>query len=60
MNASITDLSPATEYEVQVRATNGDGDGPWSDEEASIVCRALNYYNSEPIGGRFLKSNFGG
>ena len=120
MNASITDLSPATEYEVQVRATNKDGDGPWSnegsaltsqplpatcassenedirladgytpkegrvevcledpdnsgsyvwgsiwddywtDEEASIVFRTLDFYNSEPIGGRFLSSNFGG
>ena len=120
MNASIKDLSPATGYEVQVRATNKDGDGPWSDEgsattsqplpatcassenedirladgytskegrveicledpdtsgshvwgsicddfwtdeEAGIVCKTLGYYNSEPIGGRFLKSNFGG
>ena len=119
-NASIADLSPGTEYEVQVRATNKDGDGPWSDEgsaftsqplpatcassenenirladgytskegrveicledpdtsgshvwgsicddywtdeEAGIVCKTLGYYNSEPIGGRFLKSNFGG
>ena len=28
--ASIADLAPGTEYEVQVRATNADGDGPWS------------------------------
>ena len=28
--ASITDLAPGTEYEVQARATNADGDGPWS------------------------------
>ena len=28
--ASIADLAPGTEHEVQVRATNADGDGPWS------------------------------
>ena len=28
--ASIADLAPGTEYEVQARATNADGDGPWS------------------------------
>ena len=28
--ASIADLATGTEYEVQVRATNADGDGPWS------------------------------
>ena len=119
MNASIRDLSPSTAYQVQVRATNEDGDGLWSDsgsastsaalpatcamsengdvrladgftpkegrleicaedpdtngtyiwgtvcddywtdEDAGVVCKALNYHNSEPIGGRFLKSNFG-
>ena len=120
MNASIKDLSPATEYEVQVRATNKDGHGPWSDEgsattsqplpatclasenenirladgytpkegrvevcledpdnsgsyvwgsicddywtdaAAVVICKTLGYHNSEPIGGRFLSSNFGG
>ena len=120
MNASIKNLSPATEYEVQVRATNKDGDGLWSDEgsattsqplpatclasenenirladgytpkegrvevcledpnnsgsyvwgsicddywtddDAVVICKTLGYHNSEPIGGRFLSSNFGG
>ena len=120
MSATIMDLSPGTEYEVQVLATNADGDGLWSqsgssltsqplpatcvssenenirladgytpkegrvevcledpdnsgsyvwgsicddywtDEDAGVICKTLGYYNSEPIGGRFLKSNFGG
>ena len=29
--AEITGLDAATDYEFQVRATNSDGDGPWSD-----------------------------
>ena len=124
MNASISSLSPSTEYDVQVRATNDDGDGLWSDEgsastsaalaatcassengnvrladgftpkegrveicaldpkgttdtnddeqvwgticddyytdeDAGVVCKALGYHNSEPIGGRFLRAYFG-
>ena len=35
-------------------------DDYWTDEEAGVVCKTKGYYNSEPIGGRFLKSNFGG
>ena len=118
-NASITDLSPNTGYQVQVLARNADGDGPWSDsgsattstplpetcspsenanvrladgftpkegrvelcaddpddnnghiwgtvcddywtdDDAAVVCKALGYYNSEPIGGRFRRSYFG-
>ena len=117
--ASITDLSPSTEYDVQVRATNVDGDGLWSDDgsattsaalpetclvsengnsrladgftpkegrvevcaedpdtsgqyiwgavcddywtddDARVVCKQLGYYDSEPIGGRFLSAYFG-
>ena len=117
--ASITDLSPSTEYDVQVRATNVDGDGLWSDDgsattsaalpetclmaengntrladgftpkegrvevcaedpgtsgqyiwgavcddywtddDARVVCRQQGYYDSEPIGGRFLSAYFG-
>ena len=34
-------------------------DDYWTDEEAGVVCKALSYHNSEPIGGRFLQSNFG-
>ena len=119
MMASISNLSPSTEYDVQVRATNADGDGPWSndgsattaaalpetcamsengdvrladgftpkegrveicaedpdtsgsyiwgkvcddywtDEEAGVVCKALDYHETERYGGRFLKSYFG-
>ena len=119
MMASISNLSPSTEYDVQVRATNADGDGPWSndgsattaaalpetcamsengdvrladgftpkegrveicaedpdnsgsyiwgkvcddywtDEEAGVVCKALDYHETERYGGRFLKSHFG-
>ena len=29
-NATIADLTMGTEYDVQVRASNADGDGPWS------------------------------
>ena len=124
MNASISSLSPSTEYDVQVRATNDDGDSLWSDEgsastsaalaatcassengnvrladgftpkegrveicaldpkgttdtsddeqvwgticddyftddDADVVCKALGYHNSEPIGDRFRRSYFG-
>ena len=41
MNASITGLSPSTLYEVQVRATNADGDGPWSDKGDATTSAAL-------------------
>ena len=30
-SATITDLQEGTQYDVQVRAVNADGDGPWSD-----------------------------
>ena len=126
MNASITDLSPSTEYDVHVRATNADGDSLWSnsgsattsaalpatcassenenvrladgntpkegrvevcaenpnpdsdpntddsyvwgtvcddywtDDDADVICKTLNYHKSELIGGRFLRSYFGG
>ena len=35
-------------------------DDYWTDDDASVICKTLGYYNSEPIGGRFLKSHFGG
>ena len=126
MNASITNLSPSTEYEVHVRATNADGnslwsdsgsattsaalpatcassenenvrladgntpkegrvevcaenpnpdsdpntddgyvwgtvcDDYWTDDDADVICKTLNYHKSELIGGRFLRSYFGG
>ena len=41
MNASITGLSPSTSYQVQVMATNKDGDGPWSDEGSASTSAAL-------------------
>ena len=30
-NTTLTDLKPSTSYQVQVRADNGEGIGPWSD-----------------------------
>ena len=30
-SATITNLGPSTNYQVQVRATNAEGNGPWSD-----------------------------
>ena len=39
--ASISGLSPSTEYDVQVRATNADGDGPWSDDGSATTSAAL-------------------
>ena len=39
--AYITGLSPSTEYDVQVRATNADGDGPWSDDGSATTSAAL-------------------
>ena len=35
-------------------------DDYWTDEDADVICKTQGYYNSELIGGRFLRSYFGG
>ncbi len=47
MNTSITGLEEDTRYQVRVRASNSDGDGPWS-EPGSIMNRSLVRPSSPP------------
>ena len=39
-SASIGELIPASSYQVQVRATNAEGDGPWSGSQPGQTARA--------------------
>ena len=41
-SAEITDLAPGTTYEVQVRASNSDGDGDWSSAGSGTTTRPAN------------------
>ncbi len=41
-SASITGLTAGTTYQVQVRATNDEGDGPWSDSGSGSTGTAAN------------------
>ena len=68
-NVRLADGFTPKEGRVEVCADDPDDDSGhiwgtvcddyWTDEEAGVVCKALGYYNSEPIGGRFLRSEFG-
>ena len=42
LTADISSLSPGQEYEVQVRAVNEDGEGPWSESQTTSTLVPLN------------------
>ena len=44
--ATITGLTPGTAYQVQVRATNADGSGPWATDSATTAANAAPVFSS--------------
>ncbi len=57
-NTSIESLDADTEYQVQVRASNSDGDGPWSlpgtgrtEEEIEEICAVFDVIDDQSLKG---------
>ena len=44
--ATITGLTPGTSYQVQVRATNADGSGPWATDSETTAANAAPVFSS--------------
>ena len=44
--ATITGLTPGTAYQVQVRATNADGSGPWATDSATTAANVAPVFTS--------------
>ena len=57
-SATITGLTKGTEYEVQVRTTDSEGDGPWSGSSMSLFV-AENTAADGNVGGKFTYTSPG-
>ena len=45
LETTIADLAPGTGYDVQVRASNDEGTGPWSDSGTAMTCDPVTPWN---------------